>query len=124
MKIASKTLVTLFVIGLLAMNAPVVSAASTSSMQQRQTRRFEKVYQHHDRKLELRAGVLGISVDQLKEELKTASFERVVKRHGFKNMEAFDTAVLGKIKDELTHRGWNEKKINKSVAKRVDRMNR
>lgn len=127
MKIASKTLVTMFVIGLLALNAPMVSAigsTSTTPPQQRQPRRLERLYQRHDRKMELRASVLGISADQLHSELKTASFDQVIKRYGFKDRQAFNTAVLGKIKNELKHRGWSDKKIENFVQKRIDRLNR
>lgn len=125
MKIATNTLVTIFVIGLLAMTAPTVSAmSSTSATADRSERRLERVYRHHDRKMELRASVVGISPDQLREELKTSSYDQVLKRHGFKDRHAFHTALLGKVKDELKNRGWSEKKITHYLQKRADRLHR
>lgn len=125
MKIATNALVTIFVIGLLALSVPAVSAVSpNSTTNNRNDKKLERVTRHHDRKLELRAGVLGMTADQLREELRTATFDQVLKKHGFKDRQSFHTALLGKVKDELKHRGWSDKKIAGYLQKRADRFNK
>ncbi len=125
MKIATNTLVTIFVIGLLAMSAPTVSAMnhSVASVQQA-SHKMERVYRYHDLKLELRASVLDMDSEQLREELKISSFDQVIKRHGFKDRLSFHTAIIGKVKDELRHRGWSDKKIDRYLLKRTERLNK
>ncbi|MDO8336005.1 MAG: hypothetical protein Q7T74_04485 [Candidatus Saccharibacteria bacterium] len=122
MKIATKTLVSLLIVTVLTIgNSSFTSATSGSGS--RSESRIERVTRRHDRKLELRASVLGISTDQLREELKTSDFDQVLKKHGFKTREDFRTAMAGKIKDELKNRGWSDEKIQKVIDSRLARMN-
>lgn len=124
-KIATNTLATLVLIGVMSLSAVNVSAISgsrTSDANKQQLKRLERVYQHHDRKHELRASVLGISPDELREQLKRKSLDTVVKKHGFRDRLAFYTAVTGKLKDELRRRGWSERKIEEQVQKRLARL--
>lgn len=120
MKIATKTLVSLLIVTALTLSSSNIASAAGSGP--RQETKIEKVTRRHDRKLELRASILGISTDQLKEELKTSTFDQVLKKHGFKNRQAFRLAMAGKIKDELKKRGWSDTKIQKVVNSRLDRM--
>lgn len=119
MKIATKTLVSLLIITVLALgNSGLVQASSSSQKDSR----IDRVTRRHDRKLELQASVLGIPPEQLREELKTSTWEQVLKKHGFKNKQAFRVALAGKIKDELKKRGWSDSKIHKVVKNRLDRL--
>ena len=122
-KIATNTLATLVLIGVMSLTSVNVSALHKEDQSAKQlTRKLERVYQHHDRKMELRASVLGISADQLREQLREKSLETIVKKHGFKNTLGFYTAVTGKLKDELKKRGWSERKIEERVQKRLARL--
>lgn len=122
MKIATKTLVSLLIVTALTLgNSSFASATSGSGS--RSESRIEKVTRRHDRKLELHASILGISTEQLREELKTSDFDQVLKKHGFKTREDFRTAMAGKIKDELKNRGWSDEKIQKVIDSRLARMN-
>ena len=123
-KIATNTLATLVLIGVMSLtsvNASAMSARGTMS-EKKQLRRLEQVYRHHDRKHELRASVLGISAEELREQLKQRSLDTIVKKHGFKNRLSFYTAVTGKLKDELRKRGWSERKIEEQIQKRIARL--
>lgn len=124
MKIATKTLTSLLIITLLTLSsANMVNATrGGGSTDQQKESRFERLTRRHDRKMELRASILGISPDQLKEELKNASFDQILKKHGFKTREAFQTAIAGKLKDELKKRGWSDEKIQKVIDKRLHRL--
>lgn len=121
MKIATKTLVSLLIVTALTLSSSGFASADRGDGMRRESR-IERITRRHDRKLELRADILGITTAQLREELKTANFDQVLKKHGFKNRQAFRTALAGKIKDELKKRGWSDEKIQKVVDSRLARM--
>lgn len=121
MKIATKALATLLIVTMMTAGmAGSVGALSPSEVSGEQ--RLERLQQHHDRKMELRAGILGMTADELRNELKERSLDSILKRHGFKTREAFHKAMVGKIKYELIRRGWSEKKIDRFVQKRMKRL--
>lgn len=122
-KIATNTLATLVLIGIISLSSVNAAALERRSLSgAKQLRQLERVYQRHDRKHELRASVLGISADELREQLRERSLDVVVKKYGFKDRLAFYVAVTGKLKDELYKRGWTERKIEQFVQKRVSRL--
>ena len=122
-KIATNTLATLVLIGMISLtNVNVSALAKSGSGDKQQLKRLERVYQHHDRKHELRASILGISPEELREQLKVKSLDTIVKKHGFRDRLSFYTAMTGKLKDELRRRGWSERKIEELVQKRLARL--
>lgn len=123
-KVATNTLATLVLVGIISLASVNVAALNqkTGIAHKQQLKRLERVYQHHDRKHELRASVLGISAEDLRSQLKAKSLDTIVKKHGFKNRLSFYIAVTGKLKDELRRRGWSERKIEEYVQKRVARL--
>lgn len=125
MKIATRTLATILIVSMLAfstMTALPVSATDNKRQKTHEDKKLQRMYQHHDRKMELRAEVIGVSPEQLREELKAKPFDQVIKKHGFKSREAFHVAVAGKLKDELKRRGWNEDHIKRFFEKRATRL--
>lgn len=121
MKIATKALVTLLIVSALTISSgSAVLATGDNSV--RRSNKLERLQRHHDRKLELRASILGITPQELKQELKDSSFDKVLKKYGFKNRSAFEVALNGKVKDELKRRGWSENKLNKLLQKRAERL--
>ncbi len=124
MKIATKTLTTLLIITVLTLSTTTVVAATsgTHGGGPKRESRFERLTRHHDRKMELRASVLEMTPAQLKTELKSSTFDQIIKKHGFKDRDAFRAAVAGKLKDELKKRGWSDEKIQKVVNKRLHRL--
>jgi len=123
MKIATKALVTMLAITVLVTSAVPVGAMSTAGSTA-VTRQLDRLQQHHDRKLELRASLLGMTPEQLKDALKTKSFNQILKEHGFSSRQAYYNALFGKLKDELRTRGWSDSKIQAFINKRVERLNR
>jgi broad-specificity NMP kinase len=122
-KIATNTLATLVLIGMISLtNVNVSALARTGTVDKQQLKRLERVYRHHDRKHELRASILGITPDELREQLKVKSLDTIVKKHGFKDRLSFYMAMTGKLKDELRRRGWSERKIEELVQKRLARL--
>ena len=122
MKIATKALASIMIIAMLSLSAVnLAGAVSESSITKSSERKLERIIKHHDRKMQLRASVLGLSVDELKEELKIKSFDTVLRQHGFKTREAYRTALTGKLKDELRKRGWSDEKISETMQKRLER---
>lgn len=122
MKIATKALASIMIIAMLSLSAVnLAGAVSGSSITKSSERKLERIIKHHDRKMQLRASVLGLSVDELKEELKIKSFDTVLRQHGFKTREAYRTALTGKLKDELRKRGWSDEKISETMQKRLER---
>lgn len=123
-KVATNTLATLVLISVMSLSSINVSAiASRSTSEDKQhLKRLERIYQHHDRKHELRASVLGISAEEFREQLKVKPLDTIVKKHGFKNKLSFYTAVTGKLKYELRSRGWSERKLEEHIQKRLARL--
>lgn len=123
MNLATKTLATIMLVAMLSLSATGVSALTPDghSQKHREERQLERLYKHHDRRMELRASVLGISADDLREKLKNQSFEQVVKKAGFKDIATYHTALVGKIKEELRKKGWDDTKVQSFIQKRLDR---
>ncbi|HEX6258461.1 MAG TPA: hypothetical protein VFZ48_03205 [Candidatus Saccharimonadales bacterium] len=122
MKIATKTLATLLIVTVLSISTiSGVSALQPGTDSKKNNFRLERL-QRHDRKFELRASVLGLTGNELKQELKQRTFDQVLKRHGFKDREAFQKALAGKLKDELKRRGWSERKIQRFLDRRAARL--
>lgn len=123
MKIATKSLSVLLIVTILTLSSgSSTEAKSSRSSAPRNVTRLQRLQNRHDKKHELRASVLGISPDELKQELKNHNFDQVLKRHGFKNRLDFQKAVVGKLKDELKRRGWSDRKIDKFLQKRLHRL--
>lgn len=123
MKIATKALASIMIIAMLSLSAVnFAGAAPESKVAKSSERKLERTIKRHDRKMELRASVLGISSDDLREQLKTKSFDQIIKHYGFKDRAAFRTALTGKLKDELKNRGWSEEKIETLLKKRLERL--
>lgn len=123
MKIATKALASILLITMLSLNTVnLAGAVSESGVAKHSERKLERIYKRHDRKMELRASVLGLSPDELRTQLRTKSFDTILRQHGFKTQEAFNTAIAGKLKDELRHRGWSDERIEKVIQKRIERL--
>jgi len=123
MKVATNTLATLVLIGIISLSPVNMAALDTAARQDKANiKRLERLYQRHDRKLEIRASVLGISPAELREQLKAKSLDVVVKRYGFRDRAAYYVALTGKLKDELRKRGWSERKFEVLVQKRLARL--
>lgn len=80
-------------------------------------RHFDRILRRHDRKGELRAAILGIRPEEFRQMLKKNSFEEVIKRYGFRSIDAFLTALIGKLRDELMHRGWSRQRIDELASR-------
>lgn len=78
---------------------------------------LDRILRRHDRKGELRAAILGVSPIEFRLMLKRSSFEEVIKRHGFRGLDEFRIALMGKLKEELLHRGWSRQKIDGLVTR-------
>jgi len=125
MKIATKTLATLLIVTVMSiatMSGASAAALASDTKSKASNQRLERIQRRHDRKLELRATVLGMTSGELKHELKTKTFDQILKRHGFRDREAFHTALVGKLKDELKRRGWSDRKITHFLEKRAQRF--
>lgn len=123
MKVATNTLATLVLIGIISLSPVNVAAIGTAAKSDKASiKRLERLYQRHDRKLEIRASVLGISPAELREQLKAKSLDVVVKKYGFRDRAAYYVALTGKLKDELRKRGWSERKLEVLVQKRLARL--
>lgn len=123
MTMATKTIATIMLMAMLTLSASGVTALSPPDTNRRRPddRQLERLYRHHDRKMELRASVLGVSADKLRDMLKEQNFDQIIKRSGFKNRQSFYTAMIGKIKQELRARGWDDNKVQQFVDKRLSR---
>ncbi len=118
MRISTKTLVSLLTATVAEMGRGV---ARRSHEAWSKKSRFERLLQRHDRKGELRAQLLGTTPETFRAMQKQVSFEQVVRRHGFLNEQAFQKALLGKLRNELRARGWSSRKIDTYVLSRSGR---
>lgn len=124
MKVTTKALASMLIMAALTISssAGVSAAGPNSRTDRRQDKRFARMLGRHDRKMELRASVLGMTGDQLKEQLRVVPMSQLIRRHGFKSMKEFETALTGKLRDELHRRGWSDQKIDETIARRLERM--
>lgn len=123
MKVATNTLATLVLIGVISLSPVNVAAlGATTKADKANIKRLERLYQRHDRKLELRASLLGIAPEELRGQLKAKSLDVVVKKYGFRDRAAYYLALTGKLKDELRKRGWSERKLEVFIQKRIARL--
>lgn len=76
---------------------------------------LERMLQRHDRKGELRAGILGMTPYEFRDAHRHHSFDSVIRLHGFKNRDEFRLALRGKLRAELLQRGWSRQKIDTYV---------
>jgi hypothetical protein len=124
MKIATNALVVLLVVMMVTFAPLNIGATNNPQSGDKASKRFEKVFRRHDKNMEVQASVLGMSPDELRGELRQQPIQNIIKKHGFKDISAFQKALVGKLKDELKHRGWTDRKINDFVAKRLERLRR
>lgn len=127
MSIATKTLATLMMVAMISIaNVGGVSASSQNrspeTTENKHAKQLDRLYRKHDKKMELRASVLGMSPEELKAEVKQRPFAAIRKKAGFKTDEAFHTAVIGKLKQELHSRGWSENDIYSYISKKVTKI--
>lgn len=118
MKLATKAIATLLL-------ATVPSDRSENILSRVSVRRksqLDYLLRRHDRKGELRAELLNIAPAAFRHMQKHMSFEEIVRRYGFANMWAFRVALLGKLKDELRHRGWSMRQIDSYITMRRSRL--
>ena len=120
MRIATKTVASLLIVTAVAAAVPGISRVPGSK--RRQESQFDRLLQRHDRKGELRAGVLGIDAPTFRSLQKQMEFEDIIRRHGFKDVRAYRLALLGRLKNELHHRGWTAKKIERYMTARSGRV--
>lgn len=106
MKLTTKSLLSSLVAAII---NSVPSAYHTVS--RRVAERYERILEKHDRKGELRAAVLGLDPVEFRKQERKHSLEAIVRTYGFVDEHAFYRALMGKIRDELHHRGWTSKRI-------------
>lgn len=123
MSIATKTLATIMLIAMITLSSTGVGAMTPDTTHKRRTedKQLERLYKRHDRKMELRASVLGVSSDELRDKLRDQTFDQVIRQSGFKDRQSFYKAMIGKMKEELRARGWDDSRVQKFVSKRLDR---
>lgn len=120
MKLSTKTLTSLMLVTTVAAALPGASRALPR--QSRMQSKFDRILQHHDRKGELRAEILGIDALTFRGLLKRANFATIIRKYGFRDERAFRLALLGKLKDELASRGWSRRRVDSYVKGRLDRI--
>lgn len=120
MRMSTKTLTSLLIVTAVAAAVPGLS--QMPGRKNRQESRFDRILQHHDRKGELRAEVLGIDPFEFRAMQKRLAFKDIIRRRGFKNDRVFRLALFGKLKHELRSRGWTSQKIERYVAVRSSRI--
>lgn len=115
MRIPTKTLASLLLV-------TAVATAVPGMGRRRQESHFDRLLQRHDRKGELRAEVLGLNPLVFRDMQKRMTTTEIVRKRGFSTERAFRLALLGKLKDELHHRGWTPQRIERFVMARSARL--
>lgn len=120
MQLSTKTLASLLLVTAVAAAMPGIS--SVTGTKRRRESQFDKLLQHHDRKGQLRADVLGLSSEAFRDLQKKKTFQEIIKQQGFTTVRAFRLALLGKLKSELRSRGWTKHRIDHHVTDRSSRI--
>ena len=119
MKLATKSVASLLLVTAVA----VVPGVSRERNRERRESQFDRIVQHHDRKAELRADILGMTPLEFRELRGKHTFDEIIRSSGFKTVREFRLALLGKLRSELLHRGWTRQRIDKHVTARSERIN-
>jgi len=120
MRISTKTVASLLLVTAVATAIPGISQLPKS--RRRQESQFDRILQRHDRKGELRAEILGLNPLVFRDMQRRMSFNDIARHRGFVSVRAFRLALLGKLKDELHHRGWTSRRIERYVTARSGRL--
>lgn len=116
-KLSTKTIATLTVVTAAAAALPGISRLAHFKGHESQ---FDKLFQRHDRKGEVRADILGMTPYELKKQLRKYSFDEIIAKAGM-TRRTFRVALLGKLRNELRMRGWTAAKIDSYVTMRLSR---
>jgi hypothetical protein len=119
MKIPTKTLASLMVVTAVAAAVPGITRKGN---RRRYESQFDRLLQRHDRKGELRSSVLGISPEEFRLQSRGISMTELAKKYGFPTERSFRLALLGRIKDELHGRGWSDKRMERHMMLRSERI--
>ena len=120
MKLSTKTVASLLVSATLEADVPGVIVTPTKK--QRGESHFDRILHRHDRKGELCADLLGLSVYEFRRLQKTMKFEEIIRRCGIDDRHSFIKALTGKLRDELHRRGWSRSKIDMYVLRKSLRL--
>jgi hypothetical protein len=107
-KLSTKTIATLTVVTAAAATVPGLSRVATKDSQ------FDKLLQRHDRKGEIRAGILNMTPHELKKQLRRHSFDEIIRKSGMTE-RTFRRALLASLRNELRNRGWTTAKIDEYI---------
>jgi len=119
MKLTTKAIATLLIA---ATTETSGGGGGVSVVTMRRKSQFDYLLRRHDRKGELRAELLNIAPMTFRAMQKRMSFEDIVRRCGFTNVRAFRVALFGKLKNELHHRGWSMRQIDRYITLRRNRL--
>lgn len=120
MRMSTKTLASMLLVTAVGVAMPGISRLP--SRKRRQESQFDRIIQHHDRKGELRAEVLGLDPFVFRDLQHQHSFQEIAKQRGFVTTRDFRIALFGKLKDELHKRGWTDNRIKHYMMIRSGRL--
>lgn len=120
MKLSTKTVASLLVVTAVAAAVPGLSQVAIPK--KRRESLFDKLLNRHDRKGELRAEILGVSPHEFKQMSKAMTFEEVIQTCGLYSKRDFRLALMGRLRNELLHRGWTRSRIDSYIMMRAPRM--
>jgi hypothetical protein len=124
MNVATKALISMMIVTMMTIGVPQASAVSTRQAAPRDARQLQRRLKKLDRHYELRASILGMSSDQLRQKLRTQPLTTIARQAGFRSEASFYTALVGKAKDELSRRGMNDRTVQRFLAKHVSRSDK
>lgn len=87
------------------------SGAIRDAGRRTEERHLDRILRRHDRKGELRAGILGITSLEFRGLQKKHSFDEIIKSRGFRGRREFWVALVGRLRAELLQRGWSRQRI-------------
>ena len=120
MKLSTKTVASLLVVTAVAATVPGLSKFTIPK--KRRESLYDKLLSRHDRKGVLRAEILGISPHEFKQMSKKMTFLEVIQACGLYSKRDFRLALMGRLRNELLHRGWTRSRIDTYVLMRAPRM--
>lgn len=120
MKLSTKTVASLLVSATIEASAPEYGRAQ--SVRHRAVTHFDRILHRHDRKGELCAELLGLSVYEFRRLQKKMRLDDIIAQCGIDGRHSFTMALVGKMRDELHARGWSRARIDAYVGRRSSRM--
>lgn len=120
-KLAVTTLATTAVVGSVLVGGSLVSAQTDEAVDAEGDASAREFGKRGEKRLEVASEVLGISADELRDQIEASSFEDVLADYGYEDRDAFFEATIPVLEERLAEKGLSEEEITEKIENLEER---